>query len=61
MHGFALNVNPDLSYFDRIIPCGIADAQVTSMERELNRSIAPEEVLEVVEARMKQALTQVSA
>jgi lipoyl(octanoyl) transferase len=61
MHGFALNVNPDLSYFDRIIPCGIADAQVTSMERELNRSIAPEEVLEVVEARMKQSLTQVSA
>ena len=61
MHGFALNVNPDLSFFDRIIPCGIADAQVTSMERELNRSIAPEEVLEVVEARMKQALTQVSA
>lgn len=61
MHGFALNVNPDLSYFDRIIPCGIADAQVTSMERELNQSIALEEVLEVVEARMKQALTQVSA
>jgi len=61
MHGFALNVNPELSYFDRIIPCGIADAQVTSMERELNQSIALEEVLEVVEARMKQALTQVSA
>ena len=61
MHGFALNVNPDLSYFDRIIPCGIADVQVTSMERELNQSIALEEVLEVVEARMKQALTQVSA
>ena len=61
MHGFALNVNPDLSYFDRIIPCGIADAQVTSMERELSRSIALEEVLEVVEAQMKQSLTQVSA
>ena len=61
MHGFALNVNPDLSYFDRIIPCGIADAQVTSMERESNRNIALEEVLEVVEARMKQSLTQVSA
>ena len=60
MHGFALNVNPDLSYFDRIIPCGIADAQVTSMEKELNRSIALDEVLEVVEARMKQSLSQVS-
>lgn len=60
MHGFALNVNPDLSYFDRIIPCGIADAQVTSMEKELNRSIALDEVLEVVETRMKQSLSQVS-
>ena len=61
MHGFALNVNPDLSFFDRIIPCGIADAQVTSMEKELNRSISLEQVQEVVEARMKQSLTQVSA
>ena len=59
MHGFALNVNPDLSYFDRIIPCGIADAQVTSMEKELNRSISLEQVQEVVAARMKQSLSQV--
>ena len=59
MHGFALNVNPDLSYFDRISPCGIADAQVTSMEKELNRSISLEQVQEVVEARMKQSLSQV--
>ena len=60
MHGFALNVNPDLSYFDRIIPCGIADAQVTSMEKELNQNISLEQIQEVVEARMKQSLTQVS-
>ena len=60
MHGFALNVNPDLGFFDRIIPCGIADAQVTSMEKELNRSISLEQVQEVVEARMKQSLSQVS-
>jgi lipoyl(octanoyl) transferase len=59
MHGFALNVNPDLSYFDRIIPCGIADAQVTSIERELNRSISLEQVQDVVAARMKQSLSQV--
>jgi lipoyl(octanoyl) transferase len=59
MHGFALNVNPDLSFFDRIIPCGIADAQVTSMEKELNRSISLEQVQEVVAARMKQTLSQV--
>jgi len=60
MHGFALNVNPDLSYFDRIIPCGIADAQVTSMEKELNQNISLEQIQEVVEARMKQSLSQVS-
>jgi lipoyl(octanoyl) transferase len=59
MHGFALNVNPDLSFFDRIIPCGIADAQVTSMAKELNRSISLEQVQEVVAARMKQSLSQV--
>ena len=35
MHGFAFNVNTDLSYFDSIIPCGIRDKQVTSMQREL--------------------------
>jgi lipoyl(octanoyl) transferase len=38
-HGFALNVNPDLSYFDLIIPCGIASKPVTSMKRELGREL----------------------
>ena len=37
MHGFALNVSPDLSYFDHIVPCGLPDAAVTSMSRELDR------------------------
>jgi lipoyl(octanoyl) transferase len=37
MHGFALNVNTDLSYFDHIIPCGIADKEVTSIERETGK------------------------
>ena len=60
MHGFALNVNPDLSFFDRIIPCGIADAQVTSLEKELNQNISLEQIQEVVEERMKQSLSQVS-
>jgi lipoyl(octanoyl) transferase len=36
MHGLALNVNTDLSYFNHIVPCGIDDKQVTSMEKELN-------------------------
>jgi lipoyl(octanoyl) transferase len=38
-HGFALNVNPDLSYFDLIIPCGIASKPVTSMQHELGRAL----------------------
>lgn len=44
MHGFALNVNPNLGYFDHIIPCGIKGKGVTSMEVELNRKIPMEEV-----------------
>jgi len=44
MHGFALNVNTDLSYFNFIIPCGISDKQVTSMEKELGRKLPLEEV-----------------
>lgn len=39
MHGFALNVNTDLSYFDNIIPCGIQNKQVTSIERELGHKV----------------------
>ena len=39
MHGFALNVNTDLSYFNNIIPCGIQNKQVTSIEKELSRQI----------------------
>ena len=44
MHGFALNVNPDLSYFSNIVPCGINDKQVTSMEKELGQKIDVDEV-----------------
>jgi lipoyl(octanoyl) transferase len=39
MHGFALNVNTDLSYFDHIIPCGIADKKVTSIEKEIGTKV----------------------
>jgi lipoyl(octanoyl) transferase len=46
MHGFALNVNTDLSYFDNIIPCGIQNKQVTSLEKELNMKVDLEEVKE---------------
>ena len=45
MHGFALNVDPDLSYFGHIVPCGIADRPVTSMTELLGRPVALEEVV----------------
>ncbi len=44
MHGFAFNVNTDLSYFNHIIPCGISDKSVTSLEKELGREVDIEEV-----------------
>lgn len=44
IHGFALNVNTDMKYFDYIIPCGISDKQVTSMKRELETEVDYEEV-----------------
>ncbi len=46
MHGFALNVNTDLSYFNNIIPCGIENKQVTSIEKELGRPVDLQEVKE---------------
>ena len=61
MHGFALNVNPDLEAFNRIIPCGIDDAAVTSMAQELSRDIAIEEVIPVVEKYLTETLMKVSA
>jgi len=61
MHGFALNVNPDLSAFSQIIPCGIADAEVTSLARELKREITVKEVLPILERHMISTLAKVSA
>lgn len=61
MHGFALNVNPDLSAFSQIIPCGIADAEVTSMAKELKREITSTEVIPVLERNLIATLVRVSA
>ena len=61
MHGFALNVNPDLSAFSQIVPCGIDDAAVTSMARELGRPIEISEVAPIVEKYLLEALSKVSA
>jgi lipoyl(octanoyl) transferase len=44
MHGFAFNINTDLTYFNHIIPCGISDKSVTSLEKELGKKISIEEV-----------------
>jgi len=49
MHGLALNVNTDLQYFSHIVPCGIADKQVTSLEKELGRTVP----MEVVKEQMR--------
>jgi lipoyl(octanoyl) transferase len=56
MHGFALNCDCDLSWFDRIVPCGITDASVTSLTRELGRDVTVAEVLPLVEHRLAEAL-----
>jgi len=60
MHGFALNVNPDLTAYSKIIPCGIADAKVTSLSAELGRNITVEEVMPILKRYILPMLERVS-
>ena len=52
MHGIGFNVNSDLSYFSHIIPCGIDDKAVTSMQHELGRPLDMAEVTEVLKQKL---------
>lgn len=53
MHGFAFNVNTDLDYFNFIVPCGIQDKQVTSLQKELGREVPMDEIKEKVRANFE--------
>ena len=57
MHGFSLNVNPDLSYFGHMHPCGIADRPVTSISELLGEKVVLEDVTEAVAAAMAEAFS----
>ncbi len=57
LHGFSINCDCDLAYFDRIVPCGIRDAGVTSLTAELGRPVAVADVLPVVERHLPTLVT----
>ena len=57
MHGFALNCDNDLAWFDRIVPCGIRDAEVTTLSQETGRRITVADVLPAVRAQLPLVLT----
>ena len=57
MHGFAINCDVDMSWYDRFVPCGIADAGVTSLSAELDRHVTVADVIPVVERHLSTYLT----
>jgi lipoyl(octanoyl) transferase len=60
MHGFSLNCDVDLGWYDRFVPCGIADAGVTTLSAELGRRVTVGEVVPVVEAHLRRYLAWTS-
>lgn len=56
MHGFALNCDVDLDWYDRFVPCGISDAGVTSLSAELGRRVTVPDVVPLVESRLRELL-----
>lgn len=56
MHGFSLNCNPDNTWFDRIVPCGIRDAGVTSLSNELGREVTVGEAVPLVEKHLREII-----
>ena len=60
MHGFALNINPDLSAYEKIIPCGITGAKVTSLTAELGREVSVNEVLPIIKKHIHPMLDRIS-
>ncbi len=61
MHGFALNCNNDLAWFDRIVPCGIRDAGVTTLSKELGRNITVEEVADRAEFHLHRVFDAIAS
>ena len=59
MHGFAININPDLTAYDQIVACGIKDAQVTSLQKELKREISVNEITDLLELHILNSLRKV--
>ncbi|MCC3778044.1 lipoyl(octanoyl) transferase LipB [Streptomyces sp. UNOB3_S3] len=58
MHGFAINCDPDNTWFDRIVPCGIRDAGVTSLSNELGRRVTVAEAVPLVEKHLREVLAE---
>ncbi len=56
MHGFAINADCDLSWFSRIVPCGITDAAVTTLSMELGRPVTAAELVPLVQRRLAESL-----